>query len=187
MTRAAADTLATARRLGVAVENRGGRLWAGPAERVTEALRDDLRRHKGELLSALASGAVAVPVAADFDRGDMQVRAETPSVPVFEGDKQVRLKGDGKARPGDRVGLPAGHNDADRLEGFAVEQVGNFFAVHTHSLADGWDGGQGAAAPDGWSRESWHRRLSYLATICEPYNTVRAAELRTWADALGVI
>ncbi len=53
MTGDALATLARARRLGVAVEIRSGRLWAGPAARLPADLLADLRRNKADVLRAL--------------------------------------------------------------------------------------------------------------------------------------
>ena len=39
--------------------------------------------------------------------------------------------------------------------------------------------------PAGWTRQSWHDRLRYMATACEPYVPQRAAELRAWADRIN--
>ncbi len=50
----ALSILARCRRLGIRLENRGGRIWATPSAKLTDELRADLRANRAAILAALA-------------------------------------------------------------------------------------------------------------------------------------
>lgn len=163
MTYPALSILGRARRLGVAVENRGGRLWAGPAAKLTPDLRTDLRIHRVAILAVLAGRDGHAPSEAD---------------PAAIGDG-LDLS-DGWQR---RYRLPPGAwIDGDGLVCVPMDAV---TAAIIDGTADLWRPSRPVASvpgtPSGWMADSWVSRLRALAAACEDANPGRARELRSMA------
>lgn len=162
MTGTALSILARCRRLGVQLRADGGRLRFRPVEAVDDALRANLAAHKAELLAVLAGGAdptlselgepaiggadglpalaaAGLPVAAvvnGFDGGDVEQGQECPLVGAGPGDEHFGLKQGDAVGVADGERFAPGREDAERLEGVAVEQFADGIGGgHAHSVA----------------------------------------------------
>lgn len=150
--------------LGVELRADGDRLLFRPADQVTPDLLAELRARKAELLAALAAG---VAVADGFKGGDVDVGNERPAV-IGKGDEEAAVHHGHKIGVADGVGLPAGRDDAERLERLAVKDFGDVFRGHAGIVSP--DGPVGQDAP-------------VDADACRPVPTDRAGG----GDALAAI
>jgi hypothetical protein len=107
-------------------------------DRVDPGLRAQLTAWKVELLAALTATmpVAAVPVAERIDGGDVQHRDVAEAVRPGVSNEHLGLRQGHAVRVADDEGFSAGHEDAKRLEGVAVQQFADGVPCgHADSIA----------------------------------------------------
>jgi hypothetical protein len=125
-------------RLGVALQADAGRLRFRPADAVDDALRNELRQHKGVILRALAG------------------QDEAPAPAAISADVRETLLSPDILRP---LPPPVQWDVADRAAVDATLGLREPWRPRSSRTVPG--------VPEGWAAAAWVRRLRYLADCCQ--------------------